>query len=579
MIKRVLISSTITSFLLIGFTQAADFNVSPQTGTFGAKQEFEVNLKIDSAGESINAAQAKIKFSANIIEVKSVSKDGSIFNFWLQEPKFSNTDGTIEFISGTPNGISGSSLQVLKIIFTTKGIGSSDISFIDSSITAADGSGTNILAKANGAKFIVSSSVVIPTTSSLASPVPPAPPVQITRIPTQATGLPTVPNVSVSLYPNPDNWYNFVSQFNVSWKLPLDILGLSTAMNANPNFVAPTISEGLFDSKTYPAINKDGIYYFHIRFQNNKGWGPTAHYRMAVDTQPPIPFKIDVKTGLSSDNPSPKLVFNTSDSLSGISHDEIIINEEEPIVINLPEFSLLPRQPGEYTVRVRIFDNAGNSIEDKVKIEILPIETPTITSISKKVILGTDDNLLVKGLAIADASVIVTIEDRNKFLVFQGESKTNVQGEWELRFDEELRRGNYFVSVTAKDSRGAVSLPTESAKVSFVEKPIISLFGLDITLRGLLVIFTIVVLSVALWFYRKTLLRLARSQRESTIINRDIKNSFGMVKEDLDKISGIAKKDSSVDTKEIELNVINKKIKDNLDNIEKYSSKDIEKLG
>ncbi len=558
----------------LSFSYAADFNISPQTGIFGAKQEFEINLKIDSAGETINAAQAKLKFPANVVEVKNISKDGSIFNFWLQEPKFSNADGTIEFIGGTPSGVSGSSLQVLKITFTAKGTGSSNISFVDASITAADGSGTNILSKSNGANFTISSVSVVPKSETISIPTP----VPVTRKPTQASGLPVIPSVIVSLYPNPANWYNFVSQFSPSWKLSSDISGLNTAFNTNPNFVVPPSPEGLFESKTFPEISKDGIYYFHIRFKNNVGWGPTVHYRIAVDTQPPIPFKINVKSGLASDNPSPKLSFNTADSLSGIDRYEVVINSKEPVIINSPEYSLLPSPPGEYVIVVKAFDEAGNSVEDRVKIEILPIEMPSISSITKKVVLGSDEALAAKGSAIPNASVVVTIEDNKKLLVLQSESTTNAQGVWEFRFDRELRQGSYFVTVRAKDSRGALSFPTSPVKVSFVEKPVISLFGVDVTLKDLLAILTVVGIFIALWFYREKLLHLAKSQRESIIISRDIKNAFSIIKEDLDKIAGIAKKEAPVNARELESNAISKKIKDTLDKVENYSSKDIEKL-
>lgn len=174
---------------------------------------------------------------------------------------------------------------------------------------------------------------------------------------------------------------------------------------------------------------------------------------------------------------------------------------------------------------------------------------------------------------------MVKIEDKDKFLVLQNEVTTNKSGEWEFRLDRELRRGDYLVSVRAKDSRGALSLPTEPVKVKFVEKPVISLFGLDITLRGLTFILIIAVILGALYFWRKTLLRLARSQRESIIISRDLKNAFEAVKKDVDRMAGMVKNDLSLDEKKLEVKVISKKIGDTLDKIEKYLDKDIEMLG
>lgn len=569
-------------FAVASNTYAADFKVSPSGGTFGTGKTFNVELKINTFGESINAAQGKLQFDPKVLEVKSISKDGSIFNFWLQEPTFSNETGTIEFIGGTPSGVSGSSLQVVSITFSAKALGTSDFVFINASITASDGSGTNISGNATGASFSVSSSGGPSTGSGQAASEPVPVPVQIKRAPIQASGLPVKPNIKVQLYPKPDGWYNLVSNFAVSWDLLPDVSELNTALNQNPNFDVPKKSEGLFDSKTFSALNQDGVYYIHVRFKNNIGWGPVSHYRIAIDTQPPLTFNIDVPTGIKSDNPSPRLVFNTGDALSGIGSFKIIIEGEGSIIqmdAIASEYVLKPHPPGTYMIRVVASDKAGNSIESRAQVEILPITMPEVTSINKKIIVGTDDRLVIKGTAIIDANIVVKIEDKDKFLVLQNEVTTNKSGEWEFRLDRELRRGDYLVSVRAKDSRGALSLPTEPVKVKFVEKPVISLFGLDITLRGLTFILIIAVILGALYFWRKTLLRLARSQRESIIISRDLKNAFEAVKKDVDRMAGMVKNDLSLDEKKLEVKVISKKIGDTLDKIEKYLDKDIEMLG
>ena len=583
--KRVTIFFTILLVYVFstGSAQAADFKVSPSGGTFGTGKTFNVELKINTFGESINAAQGKLQFDPKVLEVKSISKEGSIFNFWLQEPAFSNETGTIEFIGGTPSGVSGSSLQAVSITFSAKALGTSDFVFINASITASDGSGTNISGNAIGASFNVSSSGGGALPGVAVKPVPEQVPIpaQITRTPTQASGLPAKPNIKVQLYPNPDGWYNLVSNFAVSWDLPLDISELNTVLNQNPNFDVPKKPEGLFDSKTFPALNQDGVYYIHVRFKNNIGWGPVSHYRIAIDTQPPIAFNIDIPTGLESDNPSPKLVFNTGDALSGIGSFKIIIEGEEPIIqegATASEYVLKPHSPGTYMIRVVASDKAGNSIESRAKVEILPLDMPEITLVSKKIIIGSEESLVIKGLAVPTANVVVTIEDKNKFLVLQAEAKSNIQNEWEFRLDRELRRGDYFVSVKAKDARGALSLSTEPVKVSFVEKPVISLFGLDVTLRELLIALVAAGILVTLWFYRKTLLRLARSQRESIIISRDLKNAFDAVKKDVDRMAGMVNNNISPDEKELEIKVISKKIVDTLDKVERYLDKDIEQL-
>src|SRR3989344_4657732 len=254
--KRVIIFLTALLVLVVASnTYAADFKVSPSGGTFGIGKTFNVELKINTFGESINAAQGKLQFDHKVLEVKSISKEGSIFNFWLQEPAFSNETGTIEFIGGIPSGVSGSSLQAVSIIFSAKALGTSDFVFINASITASDGSGTNISGNATGASFNVSSSGggTSPSVTVTSTPEPVVPvPTQIKRTPIRASALPPKPTIKVPLYPNPDGWYNLVSNFTASWDLPSDVAELNTSLNQNPNFEVPNKSEGLFDSKTFP---------------------------------------------------------------------------------------------------------------------------------------------------------------------------------------------------------------------------------------------------------------------------------------------------------------------------------------
>jgi hypothetical protein len=302
------------------------------------------------------------------------------------------------------------------------------------------------------------------------------------------------------------------------------------------------------------------------------------HHRIAIDTQPPIPFTSTVTTGLSSDNPSPNISFLTSDTLSGIDRYEIRINSEAPIIASGSDYTFIPHPPGIYLTSVRAYDKAGNSIEDKVNIQIIPIESPGITFITKKVVIGTDDILMVRGVALPDASVIVTLENTDKFLVFQDEVQANTKGEWEFRFEKELRRGKYAFSAQAKDARGALSNSTMPTTVTFADKPVISLLGIDITMRWMLILLVIIFIATVALLYRKTIMRLARAQKESVIISRDLKNAFEMVKKHLITIGGIARKNTPVETRDLEFQAVKKKIIDALDNISKYISGDIERL-
>ena len=73
--KKVSISLlTFFTLFFINAVYASDFNILPSTDNFGLKQEFSVNIKIDSGDDVINAAQGKISFNPNILEIKNISK-------------------------------------------------------------------------------------------------------------------------------------------------------------------------------------------------------------------------------------------------------------------------------------------------------------------------------------------------------------------------------------------------------------------------------------------------------------------------------------------------------------------------
>jgi len=135
-VKLAVVVFALVSFFVAGKASAADFNIIPAVSTAGLNQTITVDIKINAASTSINAAQASLKFDPAILQVQSLSKANSIFNFWLTDPMFSNDKGTIDFLGGTPNGVAGGSLQVLRIVFTASGVGSSNLTFSDASITA-----------------------------------------------------------------------------------------------------------------------------------------------------------------------------------------------------------------------------------------------------------------------------------------------------------------------------------------------------------------------------------------------------------------------------------------------------------
>ncbi len=349
--------------------QAASYNLTADKETFVIGDTFNVDVKIESTDVGINAAQATVSFPKDIVQVTGLDKGSSAFDFWLQGPAYSNDNGQVTFIGGSQSGISGKALEVLRITFKVKGSGSVGIIFSDGAVTASDGSGTNVLSAMNGLQL----TSITKQDATLIKPP------QIVRPAVEATGLPKKPVLSVPLYPDASAWYASIAKFIVQWDLPRDVIDVAATVNQQPSS-EPTASEGLFNNKTFSPLS-DGVWYLHVRFKNSIGWGPTAHYRIGIDSAPPLGFAVSSSDGLSTANVAPTLTYATKDQPSGIESYVIAVGGDIATTTTLTSFTLLPQQAGKRSITVRAVDRAGNVSESRATLEILEVPLITIAGI------------------------------------------------------------------------------------------------------------------------------------------------------------------------------------------------------
>lgn len=563
----------IAEFFAPNIGAAATFFFSPSSFETGIGGKVIVNLKINSEEASLNAAQTIIHFPPGNLEVSSVDKEGSIFNFWLEDPSFSNTEGTISLAGGTPNGVSGGSLQVLKITFTAKGSGSGTISLTDAAIAASDGSGTNILSKLIDSAFTVTT---VRETAPIAKPAtePVPAPTQIVRAAVPSGKLPIKPVITVPLFPDETRWYNLVGPFVANWKLPEDVTDVSTAVNKQPNF-APTKSEGLFDNKTFPAPD-DGAWYLHLRFKNNIGWGPTAHYRLAIDTAPPLAFETTALEGVATDNPTPTLQFETSDALSGLKGYQIYTEDNGFIVIPISGFKnsfVLPLQsPGKKRIVVKAMDFSGNSVESIVELDITPIPSPILTFVTKQLFSDENRGLTARGTAIVGTKLFLKLYFGDE-LVSEKTPSVDALGNWELVFDEPLRNGKYKIVAQSQDLRGALSLEVNSGFITVQERPIIQLGPLQLGRGGasiLLLLILIFGFSGGIWFYKR---RQKKLSLRVSFTASEISKIFQLIGEDVKSVQKALETPTTADD-QYSLT----KLRENLKKMEVYLKKGLEKI-
>jgi hypothetical protein len=340
--------------------QAATIYFSPSTFTRATGQTFAVTVRVNTDAQSINAAQGSVVFDPAKIEVVSVSKAGSIFNLWTQDPVFSNADGTLDFEGGLPNpGYSGSSGLIATITFRTKTAttvrGSTTATLVSGAILANDGLGTNILTNLGKLTVVISPGTY--TNNTQPEVVPQA---------SESAG----PKVSSSTHPDSTKWYSNNNP-SFTWNLPSDATGVSylitdkSAANPGPN------SDGLVSKASFTGI-PDGTQYLHLKFKENGAWGLIAHYQFNIDTVAPVGFGI---RDVSADGIKPQISFETTDALSGIDHYDVRIGDNGSwITVSSDQagkpYQLSFNRIGNQTVYVKAVDKASNSTTESTQVSI-----------------------------------------------------------------------------------------------------------------------------------------------------------------------------------------------------------------
>lgn len=332
---------------------SASVFIRPPEGGFVAGGTFEVGIYLNTGGNNINTAKVDLEFPPDKLQVISPNIGKSIIQFWVIQPTYSNSNGTISFQGGIPPpGINTSDGLISTVVFRVTGAGQAAIRIKDSSkVYLADGKGTDILGSVSHAIF------------SLKLPPPQG------------------PLVVAPKHPDQSKWYQ-QDDVEFIWELPAGATSVSYVLNEEPLGIADDIPEGFKKSITYKDV-PSGTKYFHIKaFNPDNGWGGTTHYVINIDDDIPANFEIAVSPRERTTIKSPTLIFNTTDAHSGISNytyklidlssptdgaergtTPFFIEISSPFVLNELDF-------GRYDVIVRAYDLAGNYREVSQKITI-----------------------------------------------------------------------------------------------------------------------------------------------------------------------------------------------------------------
>ena len=278
------------SFMIAGVADASSLFLYPSSGQYTVGSEFNVTALVSSPDQSINAAYGNIVFPIDKMELVSLSKDNSIFSFWVQEPSFSNSLGNASFEGVSLNpGFTGSNGQIVNLKFRVKAAGTASVNLSSGTLLANDGKGTNILNGLGNTNFTFVDAV---------TPVIPSVPVVNTDTDTNtntdtdisnspsvshSTNTPSAPEISSPTHPDQNKWYK-ENNVKFTWILPSDVTNVRILYGKLPNSIPTVVYTPAITEKTLTNI-EDGVWYFHVQFKNKNGWGKVSHFKFQINSK------------------------------------------------------------------------------------------------------------------------------------------------------------------------------------------------------------------------------------------------------------------------------------------------------
>lgn len=502
-------------------SEAASLYLSPSSGEYPVSRNISIKVMVDSSGQAINAVDGTISFPADMLEVQTISKSGSVLVLWPKEPIFSA--GQVSFSGGVPApGFTGVG-NILTINFVVKKEGELQIYFSKSLILAADGRGTDVLEIKSGASF-----KAVAKEAQTASSLPKK---------EENSDLPVVTDLSSSTHSDQNIWYGNSNPV-FTWKNSTGITELSYELYEEKNKkVSDFISEELVSSKIYSEV-KSGVWQFHIRAKNNNGWGKDSSFKINIDKDSPDPFEIRIDDYGDPTSPQPSLYFEAKDSLSGIARYEVKIGDEG--IISIPVSQTNPyvvpiRMPGLYKVSINAVDNANNRRESSTTMNIKSIEIPEITVRPDEYNAG-EEVLYLEGKSVPNADVTIFIKEY-EVVIKEWKVRSDENGSWSLKVNDLFRSGNYEIFTKAKDQRGAVSYPSEKRALKIVLKGIaLGPWLFDYwTFSLLLLILIIAAIIILLNIFYRIRKEKKRIDKEAKKAEESLKNTFKKLRHDLEK--------------------------------------------
>ena len=520
-LKKILICCGLISILPFPVF-AASLSISPNTGVYVSGKTFTVKVVINTDGKSVNAAEGSLKFNPQEMTVVSIDKSSSIFNLWVNEPTFSNSAGTISFSGGMPSGYKGASGNIFNITFRTTSAGTGKLSFMDGSVLANDGMGTNILSGMSGANFTIQAPSSEPTPEVIEYVAP--------------ANTPGAPKIESSTHKESE--WTTVKDAKLNWSLPSGVVAVRTALDSSPNTIPTKVYENPINEISLNDLD-EGTSYFHLQFKNSEGWGRVSHFALKIDTEKPENFEIKAIENTDYTNPVQIVKLDVNDKTSGVIKYKVKIDESEPYEFidekETRSLELPPLLPGYHSLIIEAIDRAGNSLVSTHSFTILAFDKPTFTEYPNEI--NEEVIPVIRGNTRPNSEVEIFVQ---KIGTEPASYKTNADDKGVFTFIPEgtFTTGVYELKARSKDQFGALSDLSETIRIAVQQPGYVRVGGFLIDLLSVVIplIAMTALMVVATWF---SLIRF-RSMRKK--VSTESSEVIGIVKNEFSGLRSIISK-------------------------------------
>lgn len=344
----------------------ATIGFSPTSKSVEQGASFNIDIVVNSNGESIDTVRAFLSFDPSLLQVENFSL-GSLYPNVSPGNIVDNQNGYLSEGGFAKNGQISTSGEFGTITFKTKQAGEANLRIVSGSRLISIGE--EKISDAGYGQATINITAVEPEVEAVAETLPEVSQIEVPTDPgaTEVSYL----QVMSRTHPNQRTWSND-NNLELNWGVtgePLyNVSNYLYDFDQDPDTDPTSEVDASVTQLSYEDV-EDGVWYMHVKAEFEDGSQTKAvHFKVMVDTRAPGPVVPVLDQSVIEFGQTTYVRFGTIDQTSGIAYYEVGI--DEVFTKGNSPFPLEDLGPGKHTITVRAVDGAGNSVTGETEIEV-----------------------------------------------------------------------------------------------------------------------------------------------------------------------------------------------------------------